>query len=96
MHALQVVFAMTRKENGQMLRLMRNPEAPRVRRLKRLLMAEIERGNCVKTMARGLLNGFLSFEFDFVVDGDGELRWWMITDEDYLKMWQRGEIKPNE
>jgi len=87
---------MTPGEIGQSLRLMRDPEAPRVRRLEDLLITEMGRGNCDETLAKGLLSGFLSFEFDYAMDADGELRWWLVTDREYAKMWRRGLIKPNE
>jgi len=86
---------MTPQKNEQ-LRLMRNPEAPRVIRLGELLEQEVERGNCNRTMARGLLLGFLEFELDFQVDRKGQLRWWTITDEDYERLMDQNLIRPDE
>jgi len=75
---------------------MRNPTAPKVVRLRELLRSEIDRGNCGEELAVVLLNAFLSFEVDFAVSSDGELRWWLITDEDYAKMLERDETRPDE
>ena len=78
------------------MRLMRSPTAPRVIRLEELLEGEIERGRCDRELADGLFSGFVKFKFDFVVDHDGQLRWWVITDEDYEESFKRGKIQPNE
>lgn len=75
---------------------MRIPDAPRVMRLERLLGTEILRGNCDRELAGGLLRGFLKFKFDFIVDGKGQLRWWLVTDEDYVDLWKKGLVVPNE
>jgi hypothetical protein len=87
---------MMQKQDGRTLRLMRLPNAPRVIRLEDLLETEIRRGACSREIADGLFSGFLKFNFDFVVDVNGKLRWWAITDEDYLALWKKGMIKPNE
>jgi hypothetical protein len=84
------------ENNERLPRAMRNPSAPRVIRLEELLEGEIMHGNCSRTMASGLLLGFLEFELDFQVDCKGQLSWWVICDEDYQALLGRNLIDPDE
>jgi len=79
-----------------MLRQMRNPQAPRVARLRQLLEAEIGRGSCDQDVANGLITLFMSFEIDFSIDSSGVLRWWRLSDSSYSEMCGREQIQPNE
>jgi hypothetical protein len=72
-------------------RYYRNPKGAKATSCKNLLLAEIERGNINFEKAEALWGLFVHYHVDYEVQTNGTLAWWLITDEEFGKMIERGE-----